>query len=131
MGTISIMALTAGGNGGGGGGGGSYGMPMIMVEGTEVDEAIPTGHALMCVDPVSDIAVELVIPDEGENMLEYMLTFVADDDCYLTVTADGMQLIYPDGTPTLTAGKLYEFSFVMDYPGDMVGLYKEIDINYE
>lgn len=128
MGAISLVALRSVA---GGGGGGSYGMPMIIAEGMTVDEAIPTGHALMCVDPVSDVAVELVIPDEGENMLEYMLTFVADDDCYLTVTADGMQLIYPDGTPTLTAGKLYEFNFVMDYPGDMVGLYKEIDINYE
>ena len=118
---------------GGGGGSSATGMPLVVADGEEVEVDLLANQACMCIDQPTSIDVMLDFTEaQDETYLEWVLTFVAGTDCYLTVTApQGFQLVYPDGTPNLTAGKLYEFSFAADAGRNLVGLYKEIDINYE
>lgn len=124
-------AMAASAMSGGGGGGGSYGMPLIIAEGTEVSETITANHALICVDNPTKVIVTLGTPSDT-LFSEYVLTFVAGTDCYLSVSApQGLQLIYPDGTPVITTGMLYELNFAMDAIGNIIGLCKEIDLTIE
>lgn len=132
---VDIVARGLAGKGGGGGGGGSSttGMALVVADGEEVEVVLLANQACMCLDQPTSISVTLDFTEvQDETYLEWALTFVAGTDCYLTVTApQGFQLVYPDGTPNLTAGKLYEFSFAADADRNLVCLYKEIDINYE
>lgn len=118
-------------SGGGGGGSSAKGMPLIRAEGTNVDITIPSNHACVCIDAPTNIRATLEMP-QGAVYPVWVLTFIAGAECVCNITAPtGMQISYPDGTPTLTQGKLYELSFAADSQWYIVGLFKEADVTFE
>ena len=64
---------------------------------------------------------------ETEKESEYRLTFVAGASTSLNVTAPtGYTVVYPDGQPTFTSGKVYELSFMAITNDKISCLYKEV-----
>ena len=128
LGTIDIIARGMAASASDGDGV-SAGNKLTKVSTATVTETIAANNALMCTGTPTAITVTLGAP-KADVTTEYSLTFVAGTSCALTVTApDGYSLVYPDGTPTLTDGSLYEFSFAVDDASHIVGLYKEVALS--
>lgn len=72
------------------------------------------------------LAITLGAPEEDVES-EYRVTFTADADTTLTVTAPtGYTIVYPDGEIEITSGTLYELSFVALNETTICCIYKEV-----
>lgn len=104
------------------------GKPLTVDASASVTATVAANRMLMCTGTPTALAITLGAPASDKSS-EYVFTFAAGAGCTLAVTAPtGYSIVYPDGTPALTGGKLYEFNFMADTNSIIVGLYKEISL---